>query len=147
MKFQRVGSGKHRVRASLDLTPLIDVIFNLIIFFMLSSTFVVQTSIPIETPEAPGTVKMENRELSVTLQYGEGGPDGKGRAYIETDEVSTWEDLSRRLAEEVAKKPDALVLIRPDERVDTGRLVYVLGIATSVGIQRYGIAAVPPKDQ
>lgn len=32
---------------------------------------------------------------------------------IETDEVSTWEDLSRRLAEEVAKKPDALVLIRP----------------------------------
>ncbi|MFA6243188.1 MAG: biopolymer transporter ExbD, partial [Candidatus Hydrogenedentales bacterium] len=76
-----------------------------------------------------------------------GGPDGKGRVYIETDEVSTWEDLSRRLAEEVAKKPDALVLIRPDERVDTGRLVYVLGIATSVGIQRYGIAAVPPKDQ
>jgi biopolymer transport protein ExbD len=135
------------VKASLDLTPLIDVVYNLIIFFMLSSTFVVQTSIQIETPQAEGTETLENRDLSVTLQFGEGGPDGKGRVYVDNVEMTTWDELSKRLAEEVTKRPEALVLIRPDSRVETGRLVYVLGIATSAKVQRYAIAAVPPEEE
>jgi len=56
MKFKR--NDKRKIRAAVEMTPLIDVVFQLLIFFMLSSTFVVQTSIPIETPLAEGAEKL-----------------------------------------------------------------------------------------
>jgi biopolymer transport protein ExbD len=147
MKFRVATVEKRKVRASLDLTPLIDVVFQLLVFFMLSSTFVVQSSIQIEVPVAEGSEALETKDLSITLQYGDGGPDGNGRVYVDNDEITSWAELSRRIAEEMAVRPEAMVLIRPDSRIETGRLVQVLGIATSVGVERYGIAAEPPPEE
>lgn len=147
MKFRPAVEEKRKVRASLDLTPLIDVVFNLIIFFMLSSTFVVQSSIQIETPVAEGSESLEQKDVSITLQFGEGGPDGEGRVYLDNEEILDWGDLSTRLSEAMTANPKAMLLIRPDARIETGRLVRVLGIATSVGVERYGIAAEPPSDE
>ncbi|MCC6488942.1 MAG: biopolymer transporter ExbD [Candidatus Hydrogenedentes bacterium] len=147
MKFRPAVEEKRKVRASLDLTPLIDVVFNLIIFFMLSSTFVVQSSIQIETPVAEGSESLEQKDVSITLQFGEGGPDGEGRVYLDNEEILDWGDLSTRLSEVMTANPKAMLLIRPDARIETGRLVRVLGIATSVGVERYGIAAEPPTDE
>ncbi len=147
MKFRVATVEKRKVRASLDLTPLIDVVFQLLVFFMLSSTFVVQSSIQIETPVAEGSEALEQKDLSITLQYGEGGPDGNGRVYVDNDEISSWAELSRIIADEMAARPETMVLIRPDARIETGRLVQVLGIATSVGVERYGIAAEPPPEE
>ena len=147
MKFRVATVEKRRVRASLDLTPLIDVVFQLLVFFMLSSTFVVQSSIQIEVPVAEGSDALETKDLSITLQYGDGGPDGNGRVYVDNDEIASWAELSRRIADEMAARPEAMVLIRPDSRIETGRLVQVLGIATSVGVERYGIAAEPPPEE
>ncbi|MDZ4858262.1 MAG: biopolymer transporter ExbD [Candidatus Hydrogenedentes bacterium] len=145
MNFRAPGAEKHRVKAVLDLTPIIDVVFNLIIFFMLSSTFVVQSSIQIQTPEAEGTRQLEAKDLSVTLLFGEGGPDGLGRIYVDTEEMMTWDALSERLAREMSEQPNSLILVRPDARIETGRLVRVLGIASQVGVKHYAIAAQPPE--
>ena len=142
MKFRT--EKKSKINPNLDLTPLIDVVFQLLIFFMLSSTFVVQSSIQIEMPEAEGATKLEQKDLSVTLAYGSGGPDNKGKIYIENEEVSSIEELTRILSEEVSERPDLLLLIRTDTRTETGRLVEVLGIANSVGIKKNAIAAQPP---
>ncbi|GMV95374.1 MAG: hypothetical protein AMXMBFR82_51520 [Candidatus Hydrogenedentota bacterium] len=147
MKFRVATVDKRKVRANLDMTPLIDVVFQLLVFFMLSSTFVVQSSIQIETPVAEGSEALEQKDLSITLQYGEGGPDGNGRVYVDNDEISSWAELSRIIADEMAARPETMVLIRPDARIETGRLVQVLGIATSVGVERYGIAAEPPPEE
>ncbi|MCL4692198.1 MAG: biopolymer transporter ExbD [Candidatus Hydrogenedentes bacterium] len=147
MKFRVATVEKRKVRANLDMTPLIDVVFQLLVFFMLSSTFVVQSSIQIETPVAEGSEALEQKDLSITLQYGEGGPDGNGRVYVDNDEISSWAELSRIIADEMAARPETMVLIRPDARIETGRLVQVLGIATSVGVERYGIAAEPPPEE
>jgi biopolymer transport protein ExbD len=129
-----------------DLTPLIDVVFQLLLFFMLSSTFVVQTSIQIEMPEAEGATQLEKKDLSVTLAYGTDGPDGKGKIFVNSDEIPSMEALTQRLSEEAQRQPDIQMLVRSDARTDTGRLVEVLGIATSVGIEKYGIYAQPPED-
>jgi biopolymer transport protein ExbD len=147
MKFRVATVEKRRVRASLDLTPLIDVVFQLLVFFMLSSTFVVQSSIQIEVPVAEGSEALEQKDLSITLQYGDGGPDGNGRVYVDSDEITSWAELSGIIADEMAVRPDTMVLIRPDARIETGRLVQVLGIATSVGVERYGILAEPPPEE
>ena len=143
MRFER--DGKRKVRAAMDLTPLIDVVFQLLIFFMLSSTFVVQRSIQIEVPEAEGGVTLEQKDLSVTIAYGEGGPDDQGPVYVNDVPMGSWGELSTTLGNAHAERGDIVVLIRPDARVPTERLVRVLGIASSVGIERYGIAAKPPE--
>ena len=139
MQFRR-NRAHRRIRAGIDLTPLINIIFLLLLFLMVSSTFVVQTSIQVEVPQAEGARKIEQHDLSITLQKGEGGPDNEGRVYVNNDEIASWADLTKRLSNEVAQNQDLTVLIRPDAKLDTGRLVKTLGIATSVGVQHYGIA-------
>ena len=52
MRFRKQERDRRRILAEVDLTPLIDVVFQLLIFFMLTATFVVQSSIQIEVPEA-----------------------------------------------------------------------------------------------
>lgn len=144
MKFRK----RHAQRRApnVDLTPMIDVVFQLLLFFMLSSTFVVQTSIQIEMPEAKGATQLEDKDLSITLAYGTDGPDGKGRIFVNDDEMPSMDALTQRLSDEARRNPGVQLLVRPDARTDTGRLVEVLGIATSVGIQKYGISAQPPED-
>jgi len=142
MRFRH--TDRRRVKASIDLTPLIDVVFQLLIFFMLSATFVVQSSIQIEMPEAKGAVALEQKDLSITLATGPGGPGNKGGVYVDNVEVATLEELSAALAAAHAERPDVRVLIRADANVPTARLVEVMGIAYSVGIKHCGLAAQPP---
>jgi len=142
MKFHR--SKKERSSVRLDMTPMIDVVFLLILFFMLASTFVVQSSINIKMAMAKGAVGYEQRDLTITLVYGEGGPGGKGPVYVNDVEIKDMEELARVLTEAHTERPDAMVLVRPDARIESARLIEVLGIANSVGIERYGIAAQPP---
>lgn len=145
MKFRQTQDGKRKIRASLDMTPLIDVVFQLILFFMLSSTFVVQNSIQIEMPQAEGTKQLESNDMAITLVTGEGGPDNGGLIYLgkENEEIGSWEQLTQRLSEEAARRKEPILTIRSDGRVPMGRTVRVLGIATSVGITRFNVAAQP----
>ena len=137
---------KRKVKAQLDLTPLIDVVFQLIVFFMLSSTFVVQSTVNIEVPEAAGATTLEKKDLTITLAYGEGGPDGRGPIYVDNIEVASMGQLSQKLADEKRARPELMLLIRSDGRTETARLVKVLGIARSLGITNFGIAAQPPSE-
>jgi biopolymer transport protein ExbD len=145
MEFRK--EKKRRVTPELDLTPLIDVVFQLLIFFMLSATFVVQSSIQIEMPEAEGAAQLEQKDLSITLAYGTDGPGGKGKIYVDSTEVASLEELTSVLAAKVSEQPDVMLLVRTDTRTDTGRLVEVLGLASSVGITHFGIGAEPADDE
>ena len=144
MKFRT--DRRRKVNPNVDLTPMIDVVFQLLIFFMLSATFVVQSSIQIEMPEAEGATQLEQKDLSVTLAYGSGGPDDKGKIYVDSEEVPTMKELTRILSERVSERPDLRLLVRTDTRTDAGRLIEVLGIANSVGIKKPGLSAQPPDD-
>lgn len=148
MKFKR--NNKRRIAANVEMTPLIDVVFQLLIFFMLSSTFVVQTSIPIEIPKADGAEKIEIKDVEIVLAAGIGGPDNEGAIQVrggdlqDAVDINDWSELTDLLSAIKERKPDALVLIYSDEHAPSGRLVRVLGIASNVGIEHYGVAAEPP---
>jgi biopolymer transport protein ExbD len=147
MRFKRRKT-REGTRANLDITPLIDVVFQLVLFFMLSSTFVVQASIPIELSQSDSAEQLEQKDATVTLSVGEGGPDNKGQVvFTEGDRnvpIAAWAELTDALSKFHLEQPDGLLLVRPDRRVATERLVKVLGIANNVGIVKYGIAASPP---
>lgn len=149
-------SEKHKVEARLDMTPLIDVVFQQLIFFMLTSAFVVQSSIHIELPEAEGARELETKDISITLThpgFDERGAlrpegfDGQGRIFVNDVEVHGWDALTNVLDSLHRQQPESVVLIRPDAQVSTARLVRVLGIANGVGVTRYGIAARPLEDE
>jgi len=147
MQFRASDKDRRKVKATVDLTPLFDVVFLLILFFMLSSTFVVQSSIPVEIPQADGSSKWEEKDLTITLMQGTDGPGGGGKIFVGNDEMASMAQLSGRLADELAAHPKLMVLIRPDARIEAGRLVRVMGIASSVGIENYGLAARPPDEE
>jgi biopolymer transport protein ExbD len=144
MKFKK--EKRHRQQPTLDLTPMIDVVFQLLIFFMLSATFVVQSSIQIEMPEAKGATNLEKKELSVTLAYGTDGPAGKGKIYIDETSVESMEEFTQVVSQRASDQPNLVILIRPDARAQIGRLIEVLGILNSLGITNYSIAAEPAED-
>lgn len=68
MKFRR----KHREEVGINLTPLIDVVFLLLIFFMVSTTFTRETQLSIDLPEAEGSVK-EVSEDQIEILIDEAG--------------------------------------------------------------------------
>jgi biopolymer transport protein ExbD len=135
-----------RTQARVDITPLIDVVFQLLIFFMLSATFVVQSSINIEMPKAEGATTLEVKDISITLAYDPANPEG-GNIFLNSEAVGDIEELSRRLAEVRDMKPDVLVLIRPDRRIAAGRLIEIMGVTRSLGISRCFVAALPPEEE
>ncbi len=68
MKFRRL----HREEVGINLTPLIDVVFLLLIFFMVSTTFTRETQLSIDLPEAAGSAR-ENSEQQVEILVDEAG--------------------------------------------------------------------------
>jgi biopolymer transport protein ExbD len=143
MKFRSSENPRRKVRASLDLTPLIDVVFQLLIFFMLSSTFVVQSSIQIEMPQAAGATNLEQKDVSVTLTAEPGGPEGGGLVYLDNDPVAEWADLTEQLGTIVTDQPDVTLMFRCDAAVPVERFVKAMGFARSVGIENFQIATEP----
>lgn len=144
MKFRH--RTRRKVAASFDMTPLIDVVFQLLIFFMLSSTFVIQSAVPVELPEKTGgdPVPLEVRDIVVSIQADGGGADGLGTIYLEETPVDTTQLVAT--LKELAERPEyknaqrqALVLIRADGRVPTQRIIDVMEACQKAEFRSFGI--------
>jgi biopolymer transport protein ExbD len=120
---------------ALNMTPLIDCVLQLLIFFMLSSSFVLQTGIHVDLPKARAPRLQEDQGIVITITR-------KNEIFL-NDEQITSERLPISLLEKVTKAKEKTVLIKPDKRVETGKLVEVMGIAKSVGVESLGIVTEP----
>ncbi|WP_086464761.1 ExbD/TolR family protein [Oceanibaculum nanhaiense] len=114
-------------RQIISLTPLIDVVFILLIFFMLASSFLDWRTITLNTPgQAVATPDMEGAML-VRLRA-DGTLDLAGEAL-------SGEQLQARLQAALARKPDQRVLVRPERGVVMQRAVAVLDLVAATGIK------------
>jgi len=136
MKFERRASARTKFRGHLELTPLVDVVLQLIIFFMLSSTFIVQPGIRVELPESKTTKSQDKNELTVTIT-------AENRVYVNELHVPFGElpTVLANKAKELQK--EQILLIKCDRAVEYGQLIRVLDIAHGAGITRYGLATKP----
>ncbi|WP_297208026.1 biopolymer transporter ExbD [uncultured Brachyspira sp.] len=129
MKFRR----RFEIKSGIDLTPMIDIVFNLLIFFMVGSTIVETPQIEISLPKsssAVGAEKNENIVISISKD---------GQKYINGYLV---EDLDANLAD-LAKTEGELekpVEIRSDEDVRTQILISVIDSVKNAGFTRLSIA-------
>ena len=114
----------------IDIAPLIDMIFQLLIFFMLTSSFMIQPGIKINLPKAVTSevVKPQNLEIIVS---------GENVVYLD-GKVVTTQELKEIFSQ--AKKIQQSVLIKSDRRASLGRVVEIWDMARDLGITQINIA-------
>ena len=129
MRFKGRMELEHGLK-QIDIAPLIDVVFLLLIFFMLTSTFVMQPAIKVNLPKAvtSESVKPENAEIVV---------NSENVVYV-NGAVVTMQELKAFL-KEAGKRGQSLV-IKADTRVSLGRVVEIWDSARSLGISQVNIA-------
>jgi len=117
----------------INLTPLIDVVFILLIFFLITSTFVQNPGIEVQLPKAssaPPTTEQASVVITVTDQ---------GRI-IHHGEAVGIDELEIRLRGLHAKSPEQLVVVQADEATQHGKVVEVMDLARKVGFNMLAIA-------
>lgn len=119
-------------RALLNITPLIDVLFILIIFFAVSSTFLEQPGIKLALPEAQKTdlQKIEKAVLFVTVNQ---------ELLFREKEISI-ENLGPILKDAMDQSIDRALIVNADKGVQHGFVVKVMDIARQNGVQKLVIA-------
>ena len=129
MKFKRHTKLEHGL-GQIDIAPLIDVIFQLLIFFMLSSSFTFQSGINVKLPKAVTSDIIKEENLIVTIT-------SENIIYL-NGVVTTLKELKRRLSQPNIK--DHPLLIKADRRASVGRIVDIWDLCRNLGIERINIA-------
>jgi len=137
VKWQR----GHREDPELGITPLIDVVFLLLIFFMISTTFKDDSQITIDLPQASSVpVKEERPSLRVTI-------DAQGHFYVNdrrlvNDAPDTLRKAFARYTTQQEKTP-AGVVIQADGQTPHQAVVTVMDVARRAGIVHVSLATRP----
>ena len=131
MKFRKPKKNKKGLGAALDLTPVIDVVFNLLIFFAVTLNFASTSggiNIKLPTTGSADPLKAENITINITKE---------GELYL-NDKALTMYELTKRL--QAISDKDSIVIIRADDKVNHGRVVTVMDRVKSSGFKRLAIA-------
>jgi len=129
MRFKRHMELEHGLR-QIDIAPLIDMIFQLLIFFMLTSTFIMQSGIKINLPKA--VTSQVTREESLILEI-----SAENVLYLSGKVVTTKELRSEFTKISKLKRP---LLIRTDRKASVGKIVEVWDMCRELGITHINIA-------
>ena len=128
---------RRREDSRIDLTPLIDVIFQLVLFFMVSTTFVTTPGIEVELPESNAdAILRENRDINIWMT-------SEGSVFVDDSPVDQ-DELERLLDERSALEEPVTVVIKADQEVGHGRVVEVMELARERGLVEIAIATEAP---
>lgn len=131
MQFRN--TDKSRGIMALEITPLIDIVFLLLIFFLLTATYVKNPNFDISLPKASVNQVLRNKkDLTIAIR-------SSGEIQYDNQEVSR-QKLEGILAAEYAQGQDSIVVIRADEDAKHGRVVEVMDLAKKVGFNSLAIA-------
>ena len=137
--FQSVQSrlSQKRSAALVDIAPLIDIVFILLIFFLVTTTFVRDTGVEVTRPEAVTAQSVESTSMRVSIAR-------SGAVYTDGREISLTE-LTSAVRQFMAKERQQAVLIIPDTQVPSGRLVEVMDAARLGGARAISVATRRPQ--
>jgi len=129
MRFKGRMELEHGLK-QIDIAPLIDIVFQLLIFFMLTSSFIMQPGIKVNLPKAVTSevIKYENVEIMISSE---------NITYLNGKLVNSQE-LKSYLKQ--AAKRNQTVLIKADARASLGRVVEIWDMCRDLGISQINIA-------
>lgn len=129
-------SGSEDDESNIDITPMLDVVFIMLIFFIVTATFVKESGIDVNSPDAATAVKKKKANILVAINE-------KNEIWIDKREVdirSVRPSIERLHAE----NPQGSVVIQADKKAYTETLVQVMDAARSAGVYNIAIAAQEP---
>ncbi|MBN2804028.1 MAG: biopolymer transporter ExbD [Deltaproteobacteria bacterium] len=118
--------------AALDISPLIDMVFILLIFFMVSTTFVKDMKIDIERPGAASATSASTKSIRIQL-------DRQGNIYIEGQPVKPWM-LQSRVRDLMKSGASGQILVITDRLVPAEKLVEAVDQCRLAGATDIGVA-------
>ena len=128
-------------RVDVNLTSLIDVVFLLLIFFMVSTTFDRHAKLKVELPEASAKTEQQIEEPLVL------SIDVKGNYFINDRQVvnTQLETLKIALQKSIADKKDVSLVLRADAKTPHQSVVRAMDAASQLGLKRLSIATIESK--
>ena len=119
-------------KSDIDISPLIDMVFILLIFFMVSTTFVKDMKIDIQRPGAASADQASTKALRVNI-------DSSSNIFIDGNPVRPWM-VQSRVRDFLDSSGGGPVLIVTDRRVPADRLVEVVDQCRLAGASDVGVA-------
>ena len=129
-RFRSIGSDDGE-SAGIDMSPLIDCIFILLLFFIVTTTFVDETGVEVDKPQAASSANLEKTSIFLAIT-------AKGEIVYAGQEIGVGgvQTIVRRLLE----KEDLPVIVQADQNVPSGILVRVIDEAKLGGAKKVSIA-------
>ena len=122
--------------ANIDMTPMLDVVFIMLIFFIVTASFVKEAGIDVNRPEAATAVKKDRANILIAIS-------DKGEVWINkrrVDERAIQANIERLHAE----NPQGSVVIQADKKATTETLIKVMDASRAAGVFDVAIAAQEP---
>ncbi len=124
---------KKSATATVDMGPLLDMVFILLIFFVITTNFSRQTGVEVQKPKSQSAVSQGAKTIMI-------GITKEGAIHIHGRQVSA-EGLIQILEREIAQRPESTVLIVGDRGSTLGRSVEVMDYCARAGVTNVSIAA------
>ena len=129
MKFKRYAKVKVGLQ-TFDMVPLLDVIFQLLVFYMLASAFTFSPNIDVKLPKAVTSDDVEEKNIVITIT--------SENVIYWRNKIVPIKDLRVQLSQ--ISKGNSPILIKADRRASVGRIVDVWDLCRALGIERINIA-------
>lgn len=131
-----MSSARHRQQAEeaeLDMTPMLDIVFIMLIFFIVTTSFVKESGITVNSPSAATAEKQENANIFVAI-------NDQGDVWIDKRQVDirTVRSIVARLH---ADNPEGAVVIQSDKKANTEQLMQVMDQVRLAGVETIALAA------
>ena len=138
----KLGALRARSRPDIQMSPLIDVIFLLLIFYAVTTQFVTDERLKLQLPEAKTAedagVGREDAPPVVIVA-------ADGTVWID-DVIVPEDELEGQIRQIVDRAPDGAIILKGDKDADYGVVVHVLDIARSVGAKGIQMSAERPAE-
>ena len=129
---------RHQIQqdeTELDMTPMLDIVFIMLIFFIVTTSFVKEAGIAVNSPEAETAEQRDNANIFIAIS-------ADGDVWIDKRQVDarTVRAIVARLH---ANNPEGAVVIQADEDSATRQLIYVMDQVRLAGVENIAVAAEP----
>ncbi|MCX2523650.1 ExbD/TolR family protein [Larsenimonas rhizosphaerae] len=118
--------------AGVDLTPMLDVVFIMLIFFIVTTSFVKESGVDIERPEASGATAQPSAQVMVAIT-------SEGALWLDGETINP-DQVGSAVAQAV-KRSGGGVVVQADRRSRTGLLVETMDAIRQAGVDDIAVAA------
>jgi biopolymer transport protein ExbD len=126
---------RQRDDVQIDMTPMLDIVFIMLIFFVVTASFGRDAGIEVHRPQASMATDISASSIMIAIT-------AQGDIYLDRKQLDV-ERVRSRLSQLLADQPKASLVIQADERVPHGKVVRVMDEAKAAGVVNIAVAVAP----